>query len=165
MARRTFFSFHYIPDCQRAAQVRNMGLVEGNEPASDNDWETVTKGGDAAIKKWIADQLTGKSCTIVLIGSRTSERKWVTYEIVKSWNDETGVVGIYIHNLKNLAGEQSSMGSNPFDGVTIDGGKKKLSSVVKAYDPPYATSTGVYAHIRDNLAGWVDEAVAIRRQN
>ena len=28
MARRVFFSFHYKPDNSRAAQVRNMGMVE-----------------------------------------------------------------------------------------------------------------------------------------
>ena len=61
MARRVFYSFHYIPDCSRAAQVRNMGVLDGNQPASDNDWEAVKKGGDAAIKKWIDGQLDGKS--------------------------------------------------------------------------------------------------------
>ena len=44
MARRVFYSFHYEPDNARAAQVRNMGVVEGNKPASDHDWETITKG-------------------------------------------------------------------------------------------------------------------------
>ena len=53
MARRAFYSFHYEPDNSRAAQVRNMGMVDGNTPVADNDWETITKGGDAAIKKWI----------------------------------------------------------------------------------------------------------------
>ena len=32
MARRTFYSFHYKPDNWRAAQVRNMGVIEGNRP-------------------------------------------------------------------------------------------------------------------------------------
>lgn len=51
MKRRVFYSFHYDPDNWRAAQVRNIGSIEGNSPASDNDWETVTRGGDAAIKR------------------------------------------------------------------------------------------------------------------
>jgi hypothetical protein len=45
-------SFHYKPDSQRVAQVRQIGAIEGNKPATDNDWETVTSGGDAAIKKY-----------------------------------------------------------------------------------------------------------------
>ena len=53
--RRVFFSFHYKPDNWRASEVRNIGKVEGNSPASDNDWETVTEGGEVAIKKWIND--------------------------------------------------------------------------------------------------------------
>jgi len=165
MARRVFYSFHYRPDSQRAAQVRNIGMVEGNVPVSDNDWEKITRGGDAAIKRWINEQLKGKSCTIVLIGAKTAKRKWVDYEIENSWNNGKGLVGIYIHNLKNLAGRQSAKGGNPFAQFTINQGETKLSSVVKAYDPPYSLSTDVYNHIDTNLAKWVEEAVTIRSRN
>ena len=85
MARRVFYSFHYKPDHWRASQVRNAGVVEGNQPVSDNAWETVTKGGAKAIQAWIDDQLHGRSCTVVLIGSATAGRKWIKYEIEKSW--------------------------------------------------------------------------------
>ena len=67
MARRVFCSFHYAPDNWRASQVRNIGVIEGNRPATDNDWESITRGGDKAIKRWIADQLSGRSCTVVLV--------------------------------------------------------------------------------------------------
>jgi hypothetical protein len=77
-----------------------MGVIEGNQPVSDNDWEQIKKGGDVAIKKWINEQLNGRSCTIVLIGTNTAERKWIKYEIEKTWNDGKGLLGIYIHNLK-----------------------------------------------------------------
>jgi hypothetical protein len=146
MARRAFYSFHYKPDNWRASQVRNMGVVEGNRPASDNDWETIKKGGDSAIQKWINDQMSGKSVEIVLIGANTAGRKWIKYEIKKGWNDGKGVLGVYVHNLKDSDGNQSSKGRNPFDDFTVDG--KKLSAIVKAYDPPYSTSTSVYDHIR-----------------
>ena len=72
MARRVFYSFHYKPDNWRAAMVRNIGCIEGNKPATDNDWETVKKGGDAAIRKWIADQMKHRSCTVVLAGTSTA---------------------------------------------------------------------------------------------
>ena len=58
-----------------------MGVGEGNKPATDNDWETITKGGDKAIQRWIDDQLDGKSCNVVLIGENTAGRKWIKYEI------------------------------------------------------------------------------------
>ena len=160
--RRTFFSFHYKPDNWRAAQVRNIGVVEGNSPVSDNDWETVTRGGDTAIRKWIDGQMRGTSCTIVLIGSHTADRKWINYEIKKAWSDGKGVMGIYIHNLQNISGNQSSKGDNPFDYVTADG--MKLSNVVKAHNPPYFMSANVYNHIKENIASWVEGAILIRQR-
>jgi hypothetical protein len=165
MARRVFYSFHYKPDNARAAQVRNMGVVEGNKPASDNDWETVTKGGDKAIETWIADQLSGKSCTVVLISANTANRKWINHEIITSWNDKKGVLGIYIHNIKDPDGNQTSKGGSPFDYVTLGRDQKKLSSIVKSYDPPYSDSKDVYAYIYNNLAKWIEDAVAIRERN
>ena len=160
MSRRVFFSFHYQPDNWRASQVRNMGVVEGNVPVRDNDWEVIAKGGDAAIRKWINSQMHGRSCIVVLIGNRTAERKWIRYEIEKAWNDGKGLVGIYIHHLKNRASRQALKGKNPFDYFAING--RKLSSVVKAYDPPYKRSRNVYRHIDENIENWVEEAIRIR---
>lgn len=165
MARKIFYSFHYKPDNWRAAQVRNMGVIEGNRPASDNDWETITRGGEAAIQRWINDQMNGTSCTVVLIGANTAGRKWINYEIVKAWNDGKGVVGVYIHNLKDNDQNQTTKGRNPFDEITFSSNGKQLSAVAKVYDPPYTTSTYVYDYIKDNLATWVEEAVKIRENN
>lgn len=163
MARKAFYSFHYIPDNWRAAKVRNMGVLEGNTPISDNDWERVKRGGDAAIQNWINGQLIGKSCTIVLIGSATAGRRWIKYEIEKSWNDQKGVVGIYIHNLLDRHNRQATKGRNPFSDFSI--GSRSMSSVVKAYDPPYQLSSNVYSYINDNLENWVEEAIRIRLSN
>jgi hypothetical protein len=162
MARKAFYSFHYEPDNWRASQVRQMGAIEGNQPATDNDWETITDGGEAAIKKWIAEQMTGKSCAVVLVGSGTAGRKWITHEIIHAWDNKKGVVGVCIHNLKNNDEEQSKKGGNPFDYITLGGTSNKLSSVVKLYDPPYSTSTQVYNYIKYNLTSWIEEAIEIR---
>jgi hypothetical protein len=162
MARKTFFSFHYKPDNWRAAKVRNIGVVEGNQPVTDNAWEEVTKGGDKAIQDWIDGQLKGRSCTIVLIGAATAGRKWIKYEIEKSWNDGKGVLGVHVHNLEDREGNQSEKGRNPFDDFTMKRDSKKLSSIVKAYDPPYSTSPKVYEYISSNLESWVEDAVSIR---
>src|SRR5258708_32193802 len=137
-----------------------MGVVEGNAPVSDNDWEAVKKGGDPAIQKWIDDQLSGKSVAIVLIGAATAGRKWINYEIKTAWDLSKGVMGIYIHRLKDLDGNQSGQGSNPSDGFKV--GTTSLSSIVKAYAPPYTASKLVYGHIKDNFASWIEEAITIR---
>jgi len=162
MARKVFFSFYYDADAWRASQVRNMGVIEGNVPCSDNDWEAVKRGGDKAIEKWIADQLAGRSCAVVLVAGQTASRKWVIHEIQEAWNADKGVVGIRIHNLKNEAGNTGSYGANPFDQLTLQNGTKRLSSVVKLYDPAGWTSTDVYKTIKGNIAEWVEEAITIR---
>lgn len=161
MARNAFYSFHYKPDSARASQVRNMGVVDGNRPASDNDWEKVTKAGDQAIKNWIDDQLKGRSCAIVLIGANTAGRKWITYEISTAWYQGKGVLGIYVHRLKDLDGNQSSKGGNPFDYVPFKESGKKLSAVVRTYDTP-SDSREAYAYIKANLTDWIEDAIKIR---
>lgn len=160
MARMAFYSFHYKPDNWRASQVRNMGLIEGNRPASDNEWESIEAAGDTSIQRWIDGQIYGKSVSIVLIGSGTAGRKWINYEIKKSWDDGKGLIGIYIHNLQDRNGYQSSRGGNPFDGFTVNG--KSLATIVRAYDAPYTTSTSVYSYIQNNMTDWIEEAIKIR---
>lgn len=139
-----------------------MGVVEGNKPASDNDWEEIKKGGDAAIQTWIDDQLNGKSCNVVLIGESTAGRKWINYEIKSAWNSKKGLVGVYIHRLKDLDGNQASKGRNLFEDFTIGEKKTAMSSVVKAYNPPYSDSKDVYSYIGENLADWIEEAIETR---
>ena len=165
MARKAFYSFHYLPDNWRVSQVRNIGAIEGNKPASDNDWETVTKGGDKAIVKWIEDQMNGRSCIVVLIGADTANRKWINHEIIKAWDAKKAVLGMHIHNLKDSSGKTSKKGANPFDYIGYGATGMKLSSIVKVYDPTGATSTDVYSHIKNNLESWIETAIDIRSKN
>lgn len=165
MARKCFYSFHYKPDNWRVSMIRNIGAIEGNKPASDNDWETITKGGDKKIKEWIANQMKGRSCTIILAGSNTANRKWINHEIVKAWDDGKGVLVIFIHNLKDKDGKQSSKGANPLYYVTHGPTKKRLSTIAKAYDSHRTTSKGVYSYIEDNIVDWIEEAIQIRKDN
>ncbi|MBS1204523.1 MAG: hypothetical protein H6R25_1422 [Proteobacteria bacterium] len=165
MARQCFFSFHYKPDNWRVSQVRNIGSIEGNKPARDNDWETVVGGGDQKIKDWIAEQMKGRSCTVILAGTNTANRKWINYEIVESWNKGMGVLVIYIHNLKDVNGNQSTKGNNPLSYITHGSTNKKLSEIAKAYDPPYSSSKNVYDYISENIEDWIEDAIKIRNNN
>lgn len=163
MARRAFYSFHYELDNWRVSQVRNMGVVDGNRQATDNDWETVKRGGDSAIQRWIDNQLFGKSVVIVLIGAKTAGRKWVNYEIKKGWQEGKGVLGIHIHNLKDQKGNTTSKGKNPFDGFKIQGGA--MSEIVQTYDPfSWGIFGSTYDAIKQNMPGWIETAIKIRGQ-
>lgn len=163
--RRVFYSFHFQFDSWRAGQVRNIGTIEGNEPTTDNDWEEVKRGGDNAIKQWIANQMHGRSCTVVLIGSQTANRKWINYEIIKSWNDGMGVVGINIHGLEDSSRETSPCGLNPFDYIDYGNTGLKLSSVVKRYDPQGIGSKAKYDWISTHLSNAVEESILIRNRS
>lgn len=160
MVRKVFFSFHYKPDNWRASQVRNIGQVEGNSPASDNDWETVTKGGDAAIKKWIDEQMYGRSCVVVLVGAKTAGRKWIKYEIRKAWEAGKRLVGIYVNKLKDVDRNTAAKGANPFSAFTFAG--VPMTQLVKCHTPSGTTSTAAYRDISDNIESWIEDAIAAR---
>ena len=159
MARKVFTSFHYKPDNWRVSTVRNIGAIEGNKLAHDNDWETITSKGDHAIKNWIGEQMHGKSCVIVLVGANTAKRKWIDYEIEKAWEDDKGILGIHIHRLKDKDGNQSSKGANPFHHFTVGKEKKRLSEYLFTYDPPYSASQDAYKYIKDNIESWIEKAL------
>lgn len=165
MARRVFYSFHYKPDVMRVSQVRNIGALESNRPATDNDWETVKSGKDIAIKRWITAQMKGRTCTVVLIGENTANREWINHEIIKSWDDGMGVVGIRIHGLKNTDGYIANMGKNPFDYIGYGNTGKKLSSIVECYNPAGSNSKERYAWIAKHLENAVSKAIKIRNDN
>jgi len=158
MARRVFFSFHYERDAVRAGQVRNSNVVK-NKSIETSDfidsagWEAVKKGGDEAIKRWIANQLNGTSVTVVLIGAKTSERKWVKYEIDESLKRGNGLLGIYIHKCPLFDGSIDAKGDNPFEKLYFDrnGTQQYLSEIYKTYD--WINDNG-----RENLGDWIDSA-------
>ena len=111
MARRVFFSFEYEHDVQRAMIVRNCWVTQGEDAGFVDaaDFEEIKKGGDAAIKKWIREQLSGTSVTVVLVGSHTCSSKYVEYEIEQSEKKGNGLLGIDISKIKNWAGDTSKM--------------------------------------------------------
>jgi hypothetical protein len=96
--RQVFYSFHFDNDVMRVQQIRNMGVIDGDEPVSKNEWEQLKKTA-GGVQKWINDNMRYRSCVIVLVGAQTSGRPWVQYEIKKAWNEGKGLFGIYIHNL------------------------------------------------------------------
>lgn len=156
MARRVFFSFHYERDVWRAGQIRNSWVTKDRESAGFWDaasWEEVQRQGDDAVKRWIDRQLDGTSVTVVLIGRETSTRPYVGYEITESYKRGNGMLGIWIHFLKDVRQQTDIKGNNPFDNwnVTIDGRRMLLSQLYNTYD-------WVFQDGRTNFASWIETA-------
>ena len=105
MARRVFFSFHYQEDIFRVNVIRKSGVVLGNAAAGFQDaslWEKTKKKGPEAIKRLINQGLQGTSVTCVLIGQKTANRKYVTYEIEQSVKKGNGLLGIHINGIRDI---------------------------------------------------------------
>ena len=158
MARRVFFSFHYQRDIFRVSQVRNSGITKGTFDQAGfidhPDWESLERQGDEAIKRWINGQLKGASVTVVLIGAETFDRPWVNYEIQQSYADGKGMLGIYIHQLKDPRTNMTDYkGRNPFENIYITDSnpRRYLSGFYPTYD--WVADNG-YA----NFANWVEAA-------
>ena len=115
MARRVFFSFHYDNDISRSMVVRNSWVTQGKEAAGFVDkavFEQVKRQGDKAVHNWIDKQLEGTSVTVVLIGSQTLDRPYVQYEICKSLQRGNAVIGVLIHNIRDMrTGSYSARGN------------------------------------------------------
>jgi len=153
MARRVFFSFHYERDIWRAGVVRNSWVTQPNrETAGFRDaaaWEEVKRKGDAAIKKWIRDQMNGSSVTVVLIGTETSTRPYVKYEIQHSWDKRNGLIGVYVHNIRDKNRRTEPKGADPFEAINW----KNFLTYDWVVDDGY-----------NNLGDWVEQAYQ-RAQN
>ncbi|PZR43899.1 TIR domain-containing protein [Paraburkholderia fungorum] len=152
MARQTFFSFRYKKDNWRANVVRNSWVTQERSAAGFFDsaeWEKVKKNTDANIEKWIDSQMTGTSVTVVLIGSDTAGKKWIEYEIKASHTRGNGIIGIYIHGIKDSSGNTTTQGKNPFDNIIF-----KKNGIIVNYP--------VYDWIIDdgykNLGAWIEKA-------
>ena len=157
--RQIFYSFHFDNDVFRVQQIRNIGALEDNKPVSANDWETVKKGGDKAVEKWIDDNMKYRSCVVVLIGEETAKRPWVKYEIKKAWQDDKGLLGIHINNLKDPKTGTCSKGTNPFDQFTF----KDHNGNVKSIPCKSPSSADAYNDIKNNIEAWVEEAIKNRQ--
>ena len=156
MVRRVFFSFHYQRDVWRASVVRKSWLTQDREDAGFWDaslWEEAKRRGDDAIRRMIDNALLGTSVTAVLIGTETYSRKWVKYEIEKSYEKGNGLLGLYIHGIKDQNGYTDRKGPNPFDSLYTSryGRVVRYSEIYRTYD--WVNDDGYH-----NFGQWVERA-------
>lgn len=152
MARQSFFSFRYKKDNWRASIVRNSWVTQDRVASGffdSADWEAVKKKTDTAIEAWIDGQLKGTSVTVVLIGNDTAGKKWINYEITSSHKKGNGMLGIYIHNVKDSNGNITIKGRNPFDDWKFE----KAGAIVT-----YQTYDWVNDNGYKNMGDWIEKA-------
>ena len=140
MARRVFFSFKY-EDVSRAMVVRKSWVTQGKDAAGfidAADFEEIERKGPTAIENWIDDQLEGTSVTVVLVGKKTCNSRWVKYEIQQSIERGNGLLGIDVSKIEDLNGNTS----------------ERCGKIPKGYDFYLWNKNKGY----ENMGTWIEKA-------
>ena len=126
MAKRVFFSFHYQDVIDfRANVVRQHWLTKPDREAAGffdaSIWGNAKLSGDTGIKRVINTGLVGTSVTCVLIGSQTYARRWVRYEIMKSFRKGNSIFSVHINSIKGRDQLTKPKAPNPLSylGITF----------------------------------------------
>lgn len=122
MARRTFFSFHYQEDVNRAHIVRNSWMTKlGRDDAGFFDssvFERAQRTSPESLRRFLIEGLENTSVTCVLVGAETHLRPWVRFELVRSFYRGSGLLAINVAGLTNF-GRRSLQGPNPFQSLAF----------------------------------------------
>lgn len=136
MARRVFFSFHYTRDVQRAHVVRNSWVTKPDrEEAGFFDssvFEATKRNGEAALKRFLDEGLKGSSVTAVLYGAETAWRRWVRYELLRSFLEGKGIFAVAIAGIPGWDKRGDVQGANPLSylGYEVSGGTLRLKEYI-----------------------------------
>lgn len=163
--RKVFFSFHY-DDIWKVQQVRNSWVTHPSMRAAgffDKSLrESARTHRESEIRRMIDRRLAATEVTAVLIGSGTFARQWVRYEIEQSALRGNGLLGIYIHNLREpkRRGHRrrtGRRGRSPFSRILLD---SQTGATLDEYVPTYDWSADDgYANLRE----WVREAPTLEQ--
>ena len=151
--RRVFFSFHYERDNWSVCQVRNSWLANPHhksQPFYDHAaWEQIKRQGNSAIKRWIDNELSGSSVTVILAGPQTMGRQWVQYEIDESLRLGKGLMAVTLEGMRQRDGNPDS-----WDRYTTYGPFRSE----RLTHPVYSWIQG---DGRQNLANWIETAAQV----
>jgi hypothetical protein len=153
VARRTFFSFHYQADVTRAWVVRNSWVTKVGQGEREDAgffdssvFEATQRVSDEALKRFLREGLNNTTVTCVLVGSQTTLRRWVRYEIFRSFIRGNGLFAVRIHSIAGFNRMPSVIGPNPFDDVAfaVDGDQLRFKEYTTSGWQP-ATDVGAMA--------------------
>ena len=82
-------------------------------------FEANQRENDDALKRFLREGLNGTTVTCVLVGAETCLRRWVRYEIFRSFMRGNGLLAIRIHTIGSLRSPPTTSGGNPFECVAF----------------------------------------------
>ena len=158
MLRRVYFSYYFVQDIERFYVVRNSWAFHDIEEANIIDtaeFERIKQSGDKTVYQWIDDHLVDTSATVILIGTETLNRPYVKHEIMESYKRGNAIIGVYIHNVRNM---RTSLTSRKGEIHTIIGHTDQNEPI---YFDEICDS--IYDYVDDNgkknMGEWIESAV------
>ncbi|WP_428655011.1 TIR domain-containing protein [Runella sp.] len=128
---KVFYSFHYEDVGNfKANIIRNTSKIKCYQGllSDQSIWEEFKAKNASQIKVRIdSSSLIDADATVVLIGQNTHERRWVKYEIIKSFEAGNTLIGVHINRVKGNIGI-TRKGLSPFDRLAFryDENKERL---------------------------------------
>lgn len=129
MYRKIFPSYDW-DDVWYVNQIVNLSEVTSITAAGfiKNVPNEEVKSSDAAIKRWIDDNMNGCSCLVLFWGEKTYESRWVKYELEQADARGMGMLAIDISGMRGPRGV-AGHGPNPLFVHGID----RLGHHVESY--------------------------------
>lgn len=170
MARRTFFSFHCQADVIRAWVVRNSWVTKitqgEREDAGFFDssvFEAAQCASDDALKRFLREGLKNTTVTCVLVGAETTLRRWVRYEIFRSFMRGNGLFAVHVHTIAGFNKLPAAKGSNSFDNVafTVDGDQLRFKEyMANGWQPARDVGSMPLNDVAYNLGGLTNHTLS-----
>lgn len=93
--RKIFVSYHHRGDQQYYNEFSRI-FHDGYQLITDNSLERAVDSGDVdyIMRRIREEHLHGSSCTVVLCGANTPNRKYVDWEILASLNQGMALIGV-----------------------------------------------------------------------
>jgi hypothetical protein len=191
--RRVFFAYHYKPDVQRAQVVSKSWVTKPDRESAgfmnNLEFEKKQRQDKELLKQFLSDAMKSSSVTAVLIGTETVYRPWVRYELVRSFQQGRGLLGIHVHNINGFDGKPVAQGPDPLENLAFAVTKGRVSWIhyttqgwqpytevptASASDIPYSLRDGDYKTFKSlfsvywwygdngyvNLGSWIDNAAS-----
>jgi uncharacterized OsmC-like protein len=108
-----YYSYHFELDHHRAEQIRRC--AQAVAPIDDVSLsEEFPEQDDKKLKRLIDASIEKCTVLVVLIGERTSERYYVSYEIAKGLELGKIVLGVFVHELEDRQRRTAARGRVPW---------------------------------------------------
>jgi hypothetical protein len=134
MAHKVFVSFHHANDQAKADHLKTKHGNDNTLIDRSLDAEIESDNDDYILGQIRTNHLKGSTVTIVLIGSETSGRKWVDWEIYSSLrpygsHKRNGLLGIY---LPTAGGTPARLQDNIDSGYAVTMNWRDLSTKLES---------------------------------